>query len=128
MPDNSASIDFDADLEPDDFFSADTVPDPLQVAIRLHEMRQARGLTGSWESLSPDDRFVAVMIAAAYLRNLPQDGAADARAPVEALRESGISLGSGVVLESVGGGDRDVDLAMSQDLVDVLVLEGALHG
>ena len=53
------------DIEPDDVFAADSVPDPEQVARRLHELRAyLDDLTGGdrlarFDDLTPDERSLA---------------------------------------------------------------------
>lgn len=63
------------DTEPADQFAADGIPDPLQVAIRLHESRRFLG-SGEppWDRLPEDVRKVAVALMVAIISWLISEG------------------------------------------------------
>lgn len=63
------------DTSPDDEFAADGTPDPLQVAIRLHESRRFLG-SGEppWDELPDDVRQVAIALMVAIISWLIREG------------------------------------------------------
>lgn len=63
------------DTEPDDDFVAGNVPDPVQVARRLHESRRWLGsLEPEWDDLRPEERNIGVALMTAVLAWLIREG------------------------------------------------------
>ena len=55
------------DIDPEDVYAADGEPDPLQLAIRLHNIRKyLADVNGqpfpAWDDLTPDEQHLAVAI------------------------------------------------------------------
>jgi hypothetical protein len=63
------------DSEPDDDYVEGNVPDPEQVARRLHELRRERDRESvDWDALSTSERLLLVAIVAALLAWLRRQG------------------------------------------------------
>jgi hypothetical protein len=63
------------DIEPEDSYVEGNVPDAEQVARRLHELRQERGLeTEDWDALVRERRALLILIVGALLAWLNREG------------------------------------------------------
>jgi hypothetical protein len=65
------------DIEPDDVYSAEGELDPVQVARRLHEIREfiGGGTLPRWRDLPDEDRLFAIVLMVELIRWLRAEGA-----------------------------------------------------